>query len=293
MGDKAGTLKRYGDMRDALNATGRSINFALCSWGDNNVWEFGNELGNSWRTTGDIGDTWASVSDLVNRNLPLSAYSHPGGFNDMDMLEVGNGGMTNDEYRSHFSIWAALKSPLLLGNDITRMDQATFEIINNKDVIAVNQDKLGKSAFLRAKLDDVLLWVGELKNGDRVLLVHNGGDEEVTVDVWLTAFTVTEADAIASRKWKVTGVDLWSKEKVEAFKGKMRLKDIPSHGVTRRKGDFPSLENPPQTFNDQPMQYFDDFFDSFWLAVAILAVGGVGYMLVKLEYQRREGYQEI
>ncbi|KAJ3025970.1 UNVERIFIED_CONTAM: Kinesin- protein 6 [Siphonaria sp. JEL0065] len=297
MGDKAGTIKRYGALRDALNATGRPVNYALCSWGDANVWEYGSELGNSWRTTGDIRDSWESIFDLIKQNLHLSQFAGPGGFNDMDMLEVGNGHMTDTEYRIHFSVWAALKSPLLLGHDIRAMTQQIFEIIGNKDVIAINQDPLGKSAFLRATLDSIFVWVGELDGGDRVLMVVNGGEAPTSVDVLLSAFTFDEQDAIASGKWKVKVKDLWKKKSSSVFKGKIRLEEIPAHGVkllkvSRKGGDFPSLANPPK-FYDTPVKYFDNTAAIYWLIGGIIAVVAVGIALIKIEYKRREGYQQI
>ncbi|KAJ3047683.1 hypothetical protein HDU99_009422, partial [Rhizoclosmatium hyalinum] len=153
----------------------------------------------------------------------------------MDMLEVGNGHMSDIEYRTHFSVWAALKSPLLLGHDITKMTQATMEIIGNKDVIAINQDPLGKSAFLRAVLENVFVWVGELTKGERILLVVNTADHEISVDILMRAFTISDKDAISSFKWKVKAKDLWTKKSVGVFKGKLRLDAIPPHGVRMLK----------------------------------------------------------
>ncbi|ORY39626.1 glycoside hydrolase [Rhizoclosmatium globosum] len=297
LGDKPGTIRRYGALRDALNATGRPINYALCSWGDNNVWEFGADLGNSWRTTGDISDSWSSVFDIISKNLNLAKYAAPGGFNDMDMLEVGNGHMSDIEYRTHFSVWAALKSPLLLGHDITKMTQATMEIIGNKDVIAINQDPLGKSAFLRAVLENVFVWVGELTKGERVLLVVNTADHEISVDILMRAFTISDKDAISSFKWKVKAKDLWTKKSVGVFKGKLRLDAIPPHGVrmlklARKDGDFPSLENPP-AFYDTPIKIVGESLSILWLLSAILVVVAVGAALVHLEYKRRQQYQPL
>ncbi|KAJ3134119.1 Kinesin- protein 6 [Physocladia obscura] len=232
LSSKEGAIQRYGALRDALNATGRHINYALCSWGEANIWEFGDELGNSWRTTGDISDGWQSVADLLQKNLLLSKWAKPGGFNDMDMLEVGNGGMTDTEYRSHFAIWAALKSPLLLGNDITNMSPETVQIIGNEDIIAINQDSLGKSAFLRGTLDNILVWVGELANGDRVLLVFNGDNEKVAnVDVSLRVFTDGNGKtAHQSDFWTVEVRDLWKQTNLGSAQGKIRIYGIPPHG---------------------------------------------------------------
>ncbi|XP_022742185.1 alpha-galactosidase 3-like isoform X2 [Durio zibethinus] len=136
--------KRYPPMRDALNATGRTIFYSLCEWGveDPALWARG--VGNSWRTTDDINDTWASMTTIADLNNKWASYAGPGGWNDPDMLEVGNGGMTYPEYRAHFSIWALMKAPLLVGCDVRNMTAETFEILSNMEVIAVNQG-LGRS----------------------------------------------------------------------------------------------------------------------------------------------------
>ncbi|KAJ3029645.1 UNVERIFIED_CONTAM: hypothetical protein HDU68_011549 [Siphonaria sp. JEL0065] len=247
MGSKEGTIERYGALRDAINATGRHINYAICSWGEASIWEFAEPLGNSWRTTGDIVDNWESVQDLINRNYFLSKYAAPGGFNDMDMLEVGNGHMTDTEYRTHFAVWAALKSPLLLGHDVRTMTPETFEIIGNKEIIAINQDPLGKSAFLRALLGKIAIWVGELDGGDRVLLVMNGGDGPVGVDVGFSVLAMDAVDVAASASYVVEARDLWEKKDLGVFSsGKIRLSSIPSHGskilrLRRRNGEFPAI----------------------------------------------------
>eukprot|EP01084_Bolivina_argentea_P286209 490954_1 len=106
--------QRYNTMRDALNATGRQIFFSMCSWGGDNVDYWGNNTGNSWRTTGDISDKWSSMLSNWDHNGPASSAS-PGGWNDPDMLEVGNGGMSTTEYMTHFSLWCIGKAPLLIG----------------------------------------------------------------------------------------------------------------------------------------------------------------------------------
>ena len=125
-------------MRDALNATGRPIYYSLCNWGENNTWQWGNITGNSWRTTGDISDNWGSMkfNFMFNAYHPESAG--PGSWNDPDMLEVGNGGMSTTEYRTHFALWCIVKAPLILGNDLTNMSSDIFNIISNKALIAVN-----------------------------------------------------------------------------------------------------------------------------------------------------------
>ncbi|XP_059666833.1 alpha-galactosidase 3 isoform X2 [Cornus florida] len=134
---------RYPPMRDALNVTGRTIFYSLCEWGVDDPALWADKVGNSWRTTDDINDSWASMTTIADLNDKWAAYAGPGGWNDPDMLEVGNGGMTYQEYRAHFSIWALMKAPLLVGCDVRNMTAETFEILSNKEVIAVNQDPLG------------------------------------------------------------------------------------------------------------------------------------------------------
>jgi len=104
-------------------------------------------VGNSWRTTGDISDSWSSMTQKVDENEPLYPYAGAGGWNDPDMLEVGNGGMTFDEYKSHFSLWALMKAPLLIGCDITNMSNDTKTILFNTDVIQISQDRLGLQGY--------------------------------------------------------------------------------------------------------------------------------------------------
>src|SRR5262249_50280538 len=138
--------ERYTRMRDALAATGRPIVFSICEWGENQPWHWAQSVGNSWRTTGDIADNWGSMLGIFKQNVGLAPYSQRGGWNDPDMLEVGNGGMTAAEYRSHFTLWSMMNAPLLIGADLRTAGQSTFDILTNADVIALDQDGLGIQA---------------------------------------------------------------------------------------------------------------------------------------------------
>jgi alpha-galactosidase len=149
---------RYPVMRDALNGTGRHIYFSMCEWGREKPYEWGSSVGNSWRTTIDIFDHWQSFLHNLEKQENLSSYAGPGGWNDPDMLEVGNGGMTHDEYQTHFALWAVLKAPLLIGCDLANMSQSTLDILGNEELIAVNQDKLGKQADLIERKAHVFGW---------------------------------------------------------------------------------------------------------------------------------------
>ncbi|KAI5083021.1 hypothetical protein GOP47_0002764 [Adiantum capillus-veneris] len=172
---------RYQKMSNALLQTGRSIFFSLCEWGREKPATWAPKLGNSWRTTLDIRDTWNSMKTRADINNLWAAYAGPGGWNDPDMLEVGNGGMTKEEYRAHFSLWALMKAPLLIGCDITNMDGDTLEILSNKEVIAVNQDPLGVQGKKvgqfgpRRKLE---VWAGPLSGNRMVVLLWNRGSKQ-------------------------------------------------------------------------------------------------------------------
>ncbi|CAF3165202.1 unnamed protein product, partial [Rotaria sp. Silwood2] len=134
---------RYPVMRDALNASGRPIFYSMCEWGVDTPALWAANVGNSWRTTGDIGDNWNSMLNNIDINNEFADKAGPGGWNDPDMLEVGNGGMTDTEYVTHFSLWAISKAPLLIGCDVNKMSNATLSTLTNREVIAINQDPLG------------------------------------------------------------------------------------------------------------------------------------------------------
>ncbi len=134
---------RYPVMRDALLNISRPIFYSMCEWGVNDPATWAKNVSNSWRTTGDITDNWNSMMTIIDINDKWADYAGPGGWNDPDMLEVGNGKMTTEEYKVHFGLWALSKAPLLIGCDITAMSNETFDILTNPEVIAVNQDPLG------------------------------------------------------------------------------------------------------------------------------------------------------
>ncbi len=130
----------YKKMRDALTAAGRPIVFSICAWGFLNWMP---ETGNLWRTGGDIHDDWGSMIGAFDNNEQVASYARPGAWNDPDMLEIGNGGMTDTEYRTHFSLWAIMAAPLIAGNDLRTMSPQTADILLNREVIAVDQDPWG------------------------------------------------------------------------------------------------------------------------------------------------------
>ncbi|MFE6664523.1 NPCBM/NEW2 domain-containing protein [Streptomyces sp. NPDC057697] len=165
--------KRYTTMRDALAATGRPIVYSICEWGENKPWEWAGELGNLWRTTGDINDSWGSMLSIMKQNLPLAAAAGPGHWNDPDMLEVGNGGMTDTEYRTHFSMWSVMAAPLLIGSDLRKASAETFEILSNHEVVAVDQDPLGKQGTVLSSAGGRWVVAKEMRDGSRAVALFN------------------------------------------------------------------------------------------------------------------------
>lgn len=192
----------YTLMRDALYAAGRPILFSLCEWGTNKPWEWAKDVGHIWRTTGDIGNCFEGIEDrggwhalcvlsILDMQEGLRKYAGPGHWNDPDMLEVGNG-MTTNEDRAHFSMWAMICAPLILGNDIRNMSPETKAILENKEVIAVNQDKLGVEALKYAANDGIETWFKPLENGDWAVCFLNRTQEDKTIDIRWTDYTFTD-----------------------------------------------------------------------------------------------------
>ncbi|ONI79205.1 alpha-galactosidase [Actinosynnema sp. ALI-1.44] len=165
--------QRYTKMRDALRKTGRDIVYSLCEWGENKPWEWGADVGHLWRTTGDITDTWPKVVEILKKNAPLAPYAKPGAWNDPDMLEVGNGGMTGTEYRSHFSLWAMMAAPLLIGADLRKISPENLDILRNKEIIALDQDRLGVQGRVVSQMDGKWVFVKPLANGDTAVALFN------------------------------------------------------------------------------------------------------------------------
>jgi alpha-galactosidase len=181
-------------------------------------------IGNLWRTTGDIWDSfdkqdkahdWANnMVRIVDLNEPLWPYAGPGHWNDPDMLEVGNGGMSNNEYRSHFSLWAMMAAPLIAGNDVAHMNQATRDILLNHEVIAIDQDRLGAQGHRVAREGDIEAWVKPLSGGRRALLFFNRGETRASIAVdW------EKLGYPAKLKAQVR--DLWTHKALPAATGKI------------------------------------------------------------------------
>ncbi|SFR22651.1 alpha-galactosidase [Lentzea waywayandensis] len=196
--------QRYRKMRDALKKTGRPIVFSLCEWGQNKPWEWASDTGHLWRTTGDINDTWPRTMDIYEKNVVLDSYAGPGHWNDPDMLEVGNGKMSAVQYRSHFSLWAIMAAPLLIGSDLRKVSADTFTILENKDVIAVDQDKLGVQGkrIRTTGKSGVDVIVKPLANGDKAVALFNKSGSTQTISTSLAEIGMSGPAVLK---------DLWTK----------------------------------------------------------------------------------
>jgi alpha-galactosidase len=178
--DKAAQMKMmygaYEKMGKALKATGRPIVYSFCQYGWDAVWEWAPGIGaNLWRSTGDVQPNWGSIYAIIGQQAGLEKYAGPGHWNDPDMLEVGNGKLTLAENRAHFSMWAMLAAPLLAGNDLPNMKPEIRDILTNKNVIAIDQDKLGKQGSRIYSDGEVDVWTRKLSGGAMVVAVLNAG----------------------------------------------------------------------------------------------------------------------
>jgi alpha-galactosidase len=227
----------YANIRQALDTAGRPIVLSICEWGSHQPWLWGAEVGgNLWRTTGDISDKWQSkrkwpdgsccelgAVDIIDLQVGLYSFAGPGHWNDPDMLEVGNGGMTDTEYRSHFSLWAILAAPLIAGNDLRSMRPEIHDILTNQEVIAVNQDLMGRQAQRVHKDGDLEVWAKQLKDGSRAVILFNRSASEQNVAVAWEDIGYPDHLSAAVR-------DLWQKKDLGKFTGKFSA-PVASHGV--------------------------------------------------------------
>jgi alpha-galactosidase len=185
--------KPYVVFRASLDKADRDIMYSFCQYGMGDVWKWGAAVGgNSWRTTGDITDTWNSMSGIGFDQDKAAPYAEPGHFNDPDMLVVGKVGwgpslhntrLTYDEQYTHISLWSLLASPLLIGCDMGSLDRFTLSLLTNDEVLAINQDALGKSARQHSKTEDYQIWVKPLKNGDKAIGLFNTSDKYMTISL--------------------------------------------------------------------------------------------------------------
>jgi alpha-galactosidase len=221
-GTKEEMLTGYTKMRDAIRKAGRPMVLSLCQYGWNRVWDWGPSVGgNLWRTTGDITDEYRVMADIGFSQNGLEKFAGPGRWNDPDMLEVGNGGMTEDEYRTHMSLWVMLAAPLIAGNDLSRMTTYTLELLTNREVIAIDQDSLGKQGFRVTQEGPFEVWMKPMADGSKAVALFNRQrtTERISFDF-----------AQIGMGKDATIRDLWLKKDLGKFQHSFSA-FVPKHGV--------------------------------------------------------------
>jgi len=212
----------YIKMRDALRKTGRPIVYSLCQYGNDAVWQWGASVGgNLWRTTGDISDRYSRMAEIGFGQAGLAKYAGPGHWNDPDMLEVGNGGMSTEEYRTHMSLWAILAAPLLAGNDLSTMKPETVALLTNREVIAIDQDAAGKQGDRVSVVGPIEVWARPLVDGSKAVGLFNRHPQpmDMQVDFREVGF-----------KGKVKMRDIWAAKDLGSMEAPYRT-TVPGHGV--------------------------------------------------------------
>jgi alpha-galactosidase len=214
-------IAAYKKMGDALKATGRPILYSLCQYGVDQPWKWGPSVGASmWRTTDDIDDSYGRMIAIGFSQAGLSKYAGPGHWNDPDMLEVGNGKMTEDEYKTHMSLWVLLAAPLLAGNDLSKMTETDKSILMNKEAIAIDQDSLGKQGDRLYESADLDVWTKPLSGGRVAVGLFNRSwsVRDVSVDLAMIGF-----------KNGATIRDVWKQADV-GHKSGVYSQSLPKHG---------------------------------------------------------------
>jgi alpha-galactosidase len=216
----------YEKMHKALLAAGRPIVYSLCQYGWNDVWTWGTDVGgNLWRTTGDISDRYSSMAQIGFSQAGLSKYAGPGHWNDPDMLEIGNGGMTQEQYRQHMTLWVILAAPLLAGNDLSKMSPSTLALLTNREVIAVDQDPLGKQGDRVSATGLSEIWAKPLSGDAKAVALFNRADKPASITLHLS-----EVGFGSGAKLR----DLWQGKDVAAASGAY-TPTVPAYGAVLLK----------------------------------------------------------
>ena len=216
---------QYAKFRDALAAAGRPMVFSICDWGVKAPWRWGPLIGNLWRTTGDISDNYSRMAEIGFGQNGLEKFAAPGHWNDPDMLEIGNGGMTHEEYRTHMSLWVLLAAPLIAGNDLRAMSAETKELLTNAEVIAIDQDPKGVQGHRVWQEGPLQIWARPLADGSQAAGLFNGTD--AAIDMTLDFKTVGAPSQARVR-------DLWQHKDVGMVKGSFTT-NVPPHGAVLLK----------------------------------------------------------
>lgn len=228
----------YATMSDAIKESGRPIILSICEWGEHEPWKWGKGIGHLWRVTADIRDCYQCLFDwggvgvlnVIDKMADLYPYAGPGHWNDAEMLEVGNGGMTKDEYITHFSMWCMLAAPLMAGNDLTKMDKDTHEILTNKEVIAVAQDPMGEQGRRFMDMGEKEIWAKPLSNGELAVCFLNRTDFPWKLDYNWRAQTIYFANEVNIHANEYVIRDLWKHKDIGTTAQNTKT-TIPAHGV--------------------------------------------------------------
>jgi alpha-galactosidase len=232
--DGLDSKERYSIFSDAFVNSGRDMVLSICNWGVDKPWIWGPDTGQLWRTSGDIIDNWLSMQVNLYLAADLASYASPGAWNDPDMLEVGNGGMSTEQYRSHFALWAIMSAPLISGNDLREMSPETIEILTNKHIIAINQDPAGLQGVIVRTNENTEVWAKPLTEyGARaVVLFNRSGTGAETID-----FSWSEI-GLPSGRAKV--INLWTGEEIGTFTDSFSIEvDRYDSAVIKVVGDEP------------------------------------------------------
>jgi hypothetical protein len=208
----------YTKIIDAVKAINPEIVFNVCRWKFPGVWA--TKKADSWRISGDIREKFSSILHIIDLNADLYQYSSPGHYNDMDMLQVGRG-MSYDEDKTHFSMWCMMNSPLLAGNDLRNMTKQTIEILTNKEIIALNQDRDFVQARRLSRENNVEVWMKPLHGGAKAIAIMNRGEQDTT-------FTLNAQRTGLKKKAKMR--DLWLHKNIGKMKKEKEF-SIPKHGI--------------------------------------------------------------
>ncbi|KAG6906304.1 hypothetical protein DXG01_014673 [Tephrocybe rancida] len=261
---REGSIGRFQRMADAITTIAASdskppLFFSLCSWGWSQVWLWASTMGQSWRTTGDITTEWSSLASIINFNSFITQATDFGGRNDLDMLQLGNGGLTHEEEKTHFTAWALMKSPLFVGTNLSAITSDTLEILKNKEILAINQDDvIGKSIspfrwginpdWTSNSTHPAQYWSGSSKFGTVVMLLNTLAEPATLF------FNLTESPWIrAGRQYSVR--DMWAHTDNGTTVRNFTAHNVPPHGVIalllKDVGDEPSGIYPPCSVWDQ------------------------------------------
>jgi alpha-galactosidase len=228
--DDLNAQKEYTSFRDALRRTGRPIVLSICEWGRNDPWKWAKGVGQLWRTTADIEDRWESVVWIIGANSRHTDAAGPGGWNDPDMLEVGNGGMTFDEYKAHFSLWAIMAAPLMAGNDLRAMSEETKGILLNREVIEVDQDPLGvQGSVVVERGYGGQVWMKPLADGSKAVAFLNYTGAELAQYVRWSQIGIPAGPARVRDLWAHSDMAVHA-DTGGHYDERFEVK-VPSHGV--------------------------------------------------------------